>query len=390
MVKIGILSMQKVKNHGSYLQAYALMSFLKNNFNCEVKFVDFETKNGVKDTCRESYTQLKSKKLKYSIIRFLAFLTKIPLIGKVVLKNKKIAEWKNLIAFFDLYCNKFEKVFWKHLPLSNITLAQTKDIDILIIGSDEVFNISINDTVGYSHELFAVGSDAKKNLSFAGSFGCTTIKDLNEQGRRERVSGYFARFDGISVRDKNSLNIVKELLGQHQEVGYHLDPVFHYDFKKELVAVHRKKPYLILYAYNGLQDQQKAHIMEYARNHGLEILCCLGYQKDLGEFMNISPFEVLSYVRNAQCVVTTTFHGCVFAIKYNKPFCVLTQKKTDYGNEEKVGDLLERLHLTGRIINNFCDLEQKMQEDINYNEVNELISILIENAKHYLGKHITE
>jgi hypothetical protein len=80
----------------------------------------------------------------------------------------------------------------------------------------------------------------------------------------------------------------------------------------------------------------------------------------------------------------------VFAIKYNKLFSVLTQKKTDYGNEEKVGDLLERLHLTGRIINNFCDLEQKMQEDINYNEVNELISILIENAKHYLGKHITE
>ena len=38
-MKVGILSMQKVKNHGSFLQAYALCNVIKNETGAEVEFV---------------------------------------------------------------------------------------------------------------------------------------------------------------------------------------------------------------------------------------------------------------------------------------------------------------------------------------------------------------
>ena len=39
--KVGILSMQRIKNYGSFLQAYALKSLIEENTNSTVTFVDY-------------------------------------------------------------------------------------------------------------------------------------------------------------------------------------------------------------------------------------------------------------------------------------------------------------------------------------------------------------
>ena len=68
MKNVGIMSMQRVKNYGSFLQAFALKKILEKISQSEIIFVDFKTKNGVKDSAKESLDVLKSNKLKYYIL----------------------------------------------------------------------------------------------------------------------------------------------------------------------------------------------------------------------------------------------------------------------------------------------------------------------------------
>lgn len=59
------------------------------------------------------------------------------------------------------------------------------------------------------------------------------------------------------------------------------------------------------------------------------------------EFAVLTPFQVLAYFKNAQCIVTDTFHGTVIAAKFNKPVAIIIRDS----NYNKLWDLVERLHI---------------------------------------------
>lgn len=383
-MKIGVLTMHKVKNHGSFLQAYALCNLIKEISGEDVSLIDFSSKKGIIDPCKESYKRFKSSRIRYALISLAAAFSDLPILDKMLIKNKKIRSWRNLLRYYRLYNDKYERKFWKHLPFLNKTLKNA-DIDFLVIGSDEVFNYKVNNAVGYSDELFGEGSPTDNIISFSACFGNTDITDIDDE-LKAKLSGYLSRFKGISVRDKNSEQIIRALVGDEREIGYHLDPVFHYSFEPELPKIKRKKPYLVLYAYDGLEEEFKARVKEYADSRGLEIVCLHGYQGDFGEYVSASPFEVLSYIKNAECVVTTTFHGSVFSIKFNKPFCVLLKEhnKKDYNNNSKLKDLLLRMNLMGQATKDFADLEKVIERGIDYTEVNKMLDIAVGDGISYL------
>lgn len=49
MKKIGIMSMQRIRNYGSFWQAYGLKKLLEENYNCNVEFIDFKPGQPVED-----------------------------------------------------------------------------------------------------------------------------------------------------------------------------------------------------------------------------------------------------------------------------------------------------------------------------------------------------
>lgn len=62
-------------------------------------------------------------------------------------------------------------------------------VDVLIIGSDEVFNcIQNNRDVGYSMELFGKSNRAKRLISYAASFGNATYDKLQQYGVCDELS----------------------------------------------------------------------------------------------------------------------------------------------------------------------------------------------------------
>ena len=93
-----------------------------------------------------------------------------------------------------------------------------------MIGSDEVVNcIQDNSNVGFAPELFGAGHQANRLISYAASFGNTTLESLKKYQVADQVAQRLRAVDALSVRDENSRKIVQELIGK--DPVCHLDPV---------------------------------------------------------------------------------------------------------------------------------------------------------------------
>ena len=149
--------------------------------------------------------------------------------------------------------------------------------------------------------------------------------------------------------------------------------------------------YLILYAYAGRISIDEADwIAEYAKRKNLKVYAIGGIQKCADRFIDCSPFEVLAYFRNAEEVITDTFHGSIFSVITHRPFTTLIRKSVgnSYGNEEKLSDLLNRLGLTERMTIKVEDTERINQQPIDYEKVDNVLQKQREIAKKYLQNNI--
>ena len=367
MSEIGILSMQRIINYGSFLQGYGLKSMLEE-LGHNVEFVDYRVGAPlVADTSNKKGGKL----------------------GKALEALSYDAPLSHRIKFI-LYKKNFAKKYHDILGLT-AEPNYTPKLDTLVIGSDEVFNcVQKNPNVGYSTELFGANNNAKKLVTYAASFGNTTIEKLDTYGKKDEIAGLLNKFDAISVRDNNSGDIVTTLT--NKEVIYHLDPVLAYDYmgKPGLIPdIKTNEKYMILYAYSGrISSDEAKWISSYAKSKGLKIYAIGGVQKFADKFIDCSPFEVLGYFKNAECVITDTFHGSIFSIITKSNFATLVRKShgTSYGNEEKLTDLLNRLKASDRMCYDINDASAILDKEIDYGAVFEVIKDAREATKEYLSK----
>ena len=362
-LKVGILSMQRIQNYGSFLQAYGLKNILED-LGCEVQFVDYHPGDTLIPA--DGGTGLGRKLL------------------KVVDVFKQDGPLKEKIRFIK-YKKNYAKNYYPYLGITD-DRNYTPEVDILIIGSDEVFNCVQNNTnVGFSPELFGQGNKAKKLISYAASFGNTTVDKLSQYGVKDEIAEWLKDFDAISVRDDNSGKIVKELTGR--EPVYNLDPVLMYDFKnkcKEIPTSVPDKDYMLCYGYSGRFSKQECkEIRKFADSKGLKIYCIGGVQDCCDKFIDVNPFSVIAYFQHADYVVTDTFHGTIMSVITHRQFATVI-RESGYGNSQKMTDLLSRLHLENRILAMMDDLSQMIETQIDYSLIDELISEERQKTQEYL------
>ena len=361
-MKIGIMSMQRIKNYGSFLQAYGLRKILNELGYNNVEFVDYKVEKPI--------VTIKRKKL----------INRIQNKIKRLINFKKEEEKKQIIRIFN---ERYEKEF---LPLLNIYQEKNynHDIDYLIIGSDEVFNcIQSNPDVGYSKELFGQGYEKSTILSYAACFGGTNYEKLKEYGIEDEIANFLIKFKSISVRDINSFNTVNKLINVKPEIN--LDPVLIADFGKLNDDVVKHKDYIVLYAYTDrISEKEGKAIRNFAKKQNKKIISIGTYQNCADIHLVLTPFEMLAYIKNADYIITDTFHGAIFSIKYNKKFVTILRES----NKEKLGDLLKRLRLENRQIKELSMLDNVLTSNIDYSETNSIIEAEKQNARKYLTENI--
>lgn len=363
-MKIGIMSMQRVINYGSYMQALSLKKILEE-LGHEVVFVDYKAEPSIQHRRSLSYWLNRGARSLRNTGPFWAaanILRGRP-VGYRLQKEYFAEELAFLPALKELGVD-YEK---QHYHTS---------VDALIIGSDEVFNCLQNaDNVGYSMELFGKNNRAKILLSYAASFGNTTLERL-KQYRVERVIGsYLCKFDAISVRDENSADIVRTLTGK--EPLQHLDPALIGGIEKLQWEDCKERNYLAVYAYpNRISSEEGKEIVSFAQEKGLRILSLCGKQniREFETVEGISPFQILSYIKNASYVVTDTFHGTIFSAICHVPFAVYCRRpeNVSYSNSEKLLDLLRKLELMDRLVTVDSDLSKILDHPIEFERIDQI------------------
>lgn len=353
-MKVGIMSMQRIINYGSFMQALSLKRILEE-LGHTVVFVDYVPKPNVHNRknirlqVRSSLRYIKKKFYPWSLMKKLR-------------PNNRDGLYEK---FLDCYS-------W--LDMTEKRCFHTK-VDVLVIGSDEVFNcLQSGVTVGFSMELFGQNNRAKRLISYAASFGSTTLDKLKEYGVTNIIKSHLNRFSAISVRDNNSNSIVRELTGKEPYV--HLDPVLVGGVENiAWKPVNTTGKYVAVYGYKGrFSEQEAAEIQKFAHNNGMKTISIMDEQSFCDEVVTCRPDEILSYVRNAEYVITDTFHGTIFSIIFHKPFAVFCRKKSDTGstNKEKLLDLLQRLNLMDRVIENINDIPEIIAKEINYSYIDDI------------------
>jgi len=335
-MKIGIMSMQRIKNYGSFWQAFGLKKMIEELGN-DVIFVDYHVGEPV-------------EKINLDTVNIISKKDKI---RKKIIGG--IFEFKYRFIWLPKYLNV------------SLKKQYGDNIDKLVIGSDEVFNCTQSGKkVGYSKELFGYG---KKNvITYAASFGFTTHDRLKKYNIDKEVGKMLKKIKSISVRDQNSYDIVTELTGTSPMI--HLDPVLVSNVNKINIPKVNLKDYIIIYSYSGrITDDEKKEIIEFAKLKNKKIISLGIYNSFADKNIVASPFKVLSYFKNADYIITDTFHGSIFSIIFEKKFVTLVRDT----NRQKLSDLLNRLGLKNRTLEKIKKLNEKIDEPINYSSVNKII-----------------
>lgn len=377
MKKIGIMSMQRIYNYGSFLQAYGLKKMIEGIDNdISVIFVDY--KPGAPLVVTNTKEPTGAKRVLYKLKEY----------------NKVDTSLKNKIKFFN-HKRTYAKRFFPILEIDD-KRKDTNGLDLLVIGSDEVFNcVQSNTNVGYSTDLFGRYSKANEVISYAASFGNTTLNKIEMYGIKTELENDFSKFKAVSVRDNNSLEIVKSL-GIKAPV-LNVDPVLAYDYMnlEDEIPGNRlyKEKYMIVYGYSGrLSKEENDVLKKYARNRNLKVLCFGGVQECCDEFVDCTPFELLAYFRDAEFIVTDTFHGTIFSIINQKKFATIIRKSigNSYGNEEKIGFLLELFGVSAQRVDTvtISKLNEVLDNEINYELVFEELNKRRNDTEKYLNATI--
>lgn len=350
--------MQQITNYGSFLQAYGLKSILKS-LGHDIEFINI--------VAGEQLPQYKIGKLH----KF-----------KLILQRLKVKHpIKQLQCTLKLH-KRFDHEFKPELGVK--PGMSDSCFEAVVIGSDEVFNVAQTTWFGFSTQLFGEGLNSNKVISYAGCFGATTIDKLKELGIYHKVGELMSRMDAISVRDKNSVEIVTSLTNRKPNLN--VDPVIAYGFDNEVRLPNIKDEYLLVYTYPGRMNNSKEvkAIKDYAKKKNLKIIAIANYFDWIDEVVTPHPFEVLGYFRMARYIVTDTFHGAVMSLKYNKRFAVIVRGM----NTNKLSFLLEQFGLSSRIAVKPDNIENILDEKIDYTPVNKIIKQETENTINYLKSNL--
>lgn len=331
--KVVIVTVYNACNYGSFLQAYGLKSFIEQERDCKVDFLkipideDMITGKGIISDDKSSYEGEKYQKL--------------------VLNQKCFSEIDSVDSSYKC----------------------------CIIGSDTVWNMF--DRI-YGSVPYFVGNniDCKNIISYAASVGQSRILKILIKNYIKLLP--IRKLQAIAVRDDNTETIVHMLGKQCERV---LDPTFLYDFEVKEPELKIDGKYLFVYTYGFSLDKIK-EIQDYARKNNLKVVATGSLCKWADYNPSVDSFEWLWLVKNAEAVVTGTFHGTIFSIKYNKEFVALTDSSA------KVLSLLSEFGLENRVVGS--GLAEVLETKIDYAMVNKIIADKTLLSKEWLLSHIGE
>lgn len=369
-MKVCVLSMQRIDNMGSLLQAYALKSMIELYTNNTVEFIDIQR-------IEEDYNLLGD-----FILDFRKENERTGLIGRLTKIDKYLFNRISARNREKLQCELFNLFRDKYLKLNN----QSDNYDFCVIGSDEVFNCLNAGNWGFTSQLFGNVKEAKEVITYAASCGATCIEDVPENVKL-RIRECFKNVKSFSVRDHNTYEFVSNL--SNKVVVESFDPVLVYDFSEEIENA--KMPidfnnYCIVYSYrNRIHDKEEIReIITFCHNNHLRPIAVGAPQAWIKDFIVCDPFQCLKLFEKSSFVITDTFHGAIFSFKYAEKYAIILRDS----NRNKLSDLVNKLSIQEHLISSFSELPSKTGIKKDYDIIKKIIEEERHNTEVYLKENL--
>ena len=347
--KAGIITHYDVHNHGAHLQLYALSKVL-NTLGYEAKALRYR-KNY--DFMAENVSKKYNITLA-SIPTYLKYLAQKGL-GRTMYNVKK----RSTLQKFRIK-QKLVGEYYSH----------AKNLDLAVIGSDEIFSIE----PGLNPCFFGMGVPCKKVISYAASFGPTTKEFVRDMYAEEFITAGLSRLSDCSVRDQNSQLVVNAFSGITPPIV--CDPVILYGYINEIATARemRKKngeKYILIYSYDNTMNESEniEKIKASAQAKRLKLYSVGFYHKWCDKNINVDPLDIFDWFVNAEEIITDTFHGAVLSIVTNSKMLV----KLKPTNRNKLLWLMKEYGLEERVLDDFSELNLISEKDICFEKVNALV-----------------
>lgn len=375
-MKIGILTFwQSQSNYGQILQCWALQKYLISN-GYSVFLIRY-THDNPKPLLGEKIK--KAIKIYPIFKKIIRFVTKEKFIVNNFDDNKRSFD-----DFKNNYLSQSPNLYRNLIDLQK----NPPSADCYIVGSDQVWAHLLDKK---NNEVYYLnfGDKFVKRLSYAASFSMEkypqNIKFLLEKNLK--------RFDAISVRERTGVDICKSV-GKYAE--WVLDPTLllnKNDYLQFIGDDMDKKKYVFIYLLN-IKSPEEIYWDELKfvlKEKGYDLICTTasGYNKInfkldgcIYEYPSIEQW--LTFVYNSSLVVTSSFHGVIFSLLFNKSFVFIPLSGTYAKSNNRVIDLLCKLELTDRIIFTKDNYKEVVFKDIDWEKVNGKIQILRKKSQKFL------
>jgi len=344
MSKVYVVTVYNSLNSGSFLQATSLYNAIKN-LGYDVSFLDTGARDLSKQAKKEFWYMAKKLEIRSAFAKFV--------------------QAKNLTRELEAYdVVKYDENF-------------NGDDDIFVLGSDEIWNVARKDMASYPI-FWGKGLPLANTLSYAPSLNNATKEDLEKYSFvNEALEGLKA----VSVRDTYSHETVSEVTDR--EILEVCDPTLLMPAESYDERIHDvpEKDYILIYIYKkAVSEDDIAAIVSFAKKHNKKLVAFGSNFGWCDKNVTGSAFDFLSYIKQADYVCTSTFHGTLFSTLFLKKYVVLGNKN------RKVGELLKCFGIDRK-----CDsstLEQVIDSDYDYEQVKGTISAMRDNGLGYLKKSI--
>ena len=146
-----------------------------------------------------------------------------------------------------------------------------------------------------------------------------------------------------------------------------------------------KQKYLLIYPIIAIEETNKIG-KEIAREKGLKVIIInptIDNILDFSRKQTIDPIKFLSLIKNAEFIVTSSFHGTVYSLLMKKEFACVIKNGL---NDVRIGELLNKLNLQDRIT---TDQNFNHSRNIDYSTVNLTLKQFKLELEEYLRKNLS-
>lgn len=374
-MKIGILTHPLRTNYGGILQNYALQNVLKS-MGHSVETIDWQENKSV------SYIVTS-----YLYRMFMHYMLRRKQVPTDMFLNLTKKQFQYVSSPIQTFISNNIRTSQPIPSIKGLRKANGYGYDAIVVGSDQVW---CNQYVPTMYLDFVENPNLIK-IAYAASFG----KDIWTYGASvTKTCRQLAKnFQAISVREDSGVELCNKYLNvQAQQV---LDPTLLLDsdvYSSLLSKEEKSAPYLMTYVLDVNQDKEQIvrsvsdmlHLPEVTIRENKQTWKLFGDNSSLV----VKPIESwLRGIRDAEFVVTDSFHGVAFSIIFNRQFIAIGNKKRGLARFQS---LLKQFGLLDRLIDEDTDIDSYLEnlKEIDYSKVNQRKEQLQEKSLLFLKEHL--